>query len=112
MGRVPQKSTPILDSSQSHPLLRLLLLDVLDTVAPANPLGVVDDGESALDGVEDDVLDLELVLRELLRGGHVLHGLHEVEHAGQRLGRREVDVHRDARLQVLNLGDSVQFSVW
>ena len=97
---------------ESHPLLllRLLLLDVLDAVAPADSLGVIDDGESALDGVEDDVLDLKLVLRELLRGGHVLHGLHEVEHAGQRLGRREVDVHGDARLQVLHLREGERVS--
>ena len=70
---------------------------------PVAPLGPLEDGEGALDGVEDDVLDLQLVLGELLRGGHGAHGLHQVEHPRQGLGRGKVHIHGHAGLEVLHL---------
>ena len=86
-----------------YTVLVILGLDdglLIKAVAAVLPL---EDGEGALDGVEDDVLDLQLVLGELLRGGHGPHGLHQVEHHRQRLGRGKVHVHGDARLEVLHL---------
>ena len=71
-------------------LVRLLLL-------------ILDDGKRVLDGVKDDVLDLELVLGQDLTLGQLPQLLHQVVSVAQILGRGEVHRRGDARVDVADL---------